>query len=404
MPQSIDAESFISRELHSLLFFEEFTFGRNRFSHPKSSEVELADAVVMLGDVLLIYQIKERSSNNIKNERSERQWFEKKVLGKAVKQIRDTLAHLNTNTEINVPNERGKFFNLAAQNFSQIIKLIIYRPSSNLPKDCRAVRHYDSKSAGFIHVIEAEDYLQIAKTLRVPIDVVRYLEYRESVLQKFPEDHSEMPEAVIAGHFIGGNPDDLPTFDSLEYLWNLVQDEDKWDLSPILRRIHAGETQNGFDDDYYKILIEFAKLPRSAWRAVKERFVQCIEKSKQEKQVKPYRLVYPDTGCGFVFIPISTKVSNDPRWQQQKLVSLRNFVEAHKYDRHLSKCIGVQVSINGEYFDVLWCSIESEWIEDLEYQQKLEQNFPFRAVQEKQIFSYNLGGMPKKPTDGSGGI
>lgn len=48
-------ESFIGKELHSLLFFEEFTFSRNKFQPPSSSELELADAVVLLGDVLLIY-------------------------------------------------------------------------------------------------------------------------------------------------------------------------------------------------------------------------------------------------------------------------------------------------------------------------------------------------------------
>lgn len=60
--QATDLQSFISSELHSLLFFEEFTFSRNKFSPPSTSELEFADAVVMLGDVLLIYQIKERSA------------------------------------------------------------------------------------------------------------------------------------------------------------------------------------------------------------------------------------------------------------------------------------------------------------------------------------------------------
>ena len=73
-----DIQSFISKKLHNLLFLEEFVFSRNKFSPPASSEVEFADAVVMLGDVLLVYQIKERgvlfltSGSKIRN--SNRRW------------------------------------------------------------------------------------------------------------------------------------------------------------------------------------------------------------------------------------------------------------------------------------------------------------------------------------------
>jgi len=77
-----DIQSFISKELHSLLFLEEFVFSRNKFSPPSSSELELADAVVMLGDVLLIYQIKERSPQHMGDAVSERRWFKWRCLAK----------------------------------------------------------------------------------------------------------------------------------------------------------------------------------------------------------------------------------------------------------------------------------------------------------------------------------
>jgi len=173
-----DVESFISKELHSLLFFEEFTFGRNKFKPPSSSELELADAVVLLGDVLLIYQIKERSPSSVGDAETERRWFKDKVLGKAKRQVADTLRYLQTYPEIRVPNERGHAFNLAGSAFADILKIIIYHPSPNLPDDCRRIRHHVSNSAGFIHIVEARDYLEIARTMRVPDEVVRYFKYR----------------------------------------------------------------------------------------------------------------------------------------------------------------------------------------------------------------------------------
>src|SRR5215475_2719118 len=112
--QSANVESFIGKELHSLLFLEEFVFSRSKFSPPSGSELEFADAVVMLGDVLLIFQIKERSSPRTGDGEAESRWFESKVLKEASKQIRDTLSYLQAYSEIRVPNERGRIFNLAA--------------------------------------------------------------------------------------------------------------------------------------------------------------------------------------------------------------------------------------------------------------------------------------------------
>jgi hypothetical protein len=143
-----DVQSFISRELHSLLFLEEFVFSRSQFSPPNSSEIELADAVVLLGDVLIIYQIKERSQSEARNAETERKWFETKVLGRVTKQIRDTLRYLQTFEEIPVPNERGHTFNLAASAYTDIIKIVVYLPSKNLPVDCRQVLSHVSSSAG----------------------------------------------------------------------------------------------------------------------------------------------------------------------------------------------------------------------------------------------------------------
>jgi hypothetical protein len=49
-------EAFISQDLHGLLFLEEFVFAKNRLTLPKQGEIEFADAVVLLGDTLLVYQ------------------------------------------------------------------------------------------------------------------------------------------------------------------------------------------------------------------------------------------------------------------------------------------------------------------------------------------------------------
>src|ERR1039457_4876085 len=89
--------------LNEFYFFREFTFSQTKFRPTPKNELELADNVVWLGDTLLIYQIKEREVVGTTLENEER-WFEKKVLGLATSQIRDTLSYLQTYPEICVEN------------------------------------------------------------------------------------------------------------------------------------------------------------------------------------------------------------------------------------------------------------------------------------------------------------
>lgn len=386
--QAKDVQSFIGRDLHSLLFFEEFTFSRSKFSPPSSSEMEFADAVVMLGDVLLICQIKERALDQAGHAEAERRWFDSKVRGKATKQVRHTLGYIQTYSEIRVPNERGHEFNLAANEFADILKIVIYSPSANLPDDCRRVRHHVSDSAGFIHIVDARDYLEIARTLQVPQEFVRYFKYREMVLTRFAESCADLPEPAIAGHYIGGDPDLPPTIQSAIHLHRLVQDAEEWNLAPLMRRMHDHISVSGINNNYYEILVELAKLPRSAWRMVKQRIRLCIEKVGKDEFTKPYRMTYPDTGCGFVFIPVQSEFVRAKDWPTIRHRALRNFTQLHKYDQRLSKCIGVLIAKDGEYFDIEWCLIAQEWTEDPEIQKALEQNFPFRPVNEAEVHGY----------------
>ena len=348
-----DVESFISKDLHSLLFLEEFVFSRTKFTKTPSEQVEFADAVVLLGDVLLIFQIKERSVNQGADTVAEGRWFKSKVLGKATKQVRDTLTYLETHSEIWIPNERGHLFNLAASSSAYIIKVVIYQASSNLPSEFRSIRSHMSDSAGLIHILSAHDYLQILRTLRVPGEVVRYFKFRESVLTRFADMCRNLPEQALVGHFIFGNPDVPPTIQAASHLHRLIQDGDEWDMAPLLRGLydHLPRSQTSSDSmDYYAILIEHAKLPRSAWRAVKERVKLCYENVQTDKFARPYRITVPETGCGFVFIPIESEHTASPDWETIRERALHQLTAAHKYDQRLSKCVGFLLSKTGEYF------------------------------------------------------
>ncbi len=351
--------------------------------------MELADAVVMMGDVLLIYQIKQRTEYDSGDEDAERRWFRSKVLRKATKQVRDTLRYLEEFDEILVSNERGRVFNLAARKFTEVIKSWFMGRLEPLPSDCGSIRHHVSETAGLVHIVEAKDYLEISRALRVPEEVVRYFRYRETVVTGF-SGCSKLPEAAIAGHFIGGDPKVSPTAESSGHLFRLVQDDEEWDLTPLLRGLRDNLSVPGISDDYYEILIQFSRLPRCMWRKIKERIRLCVETIRKGEFSMPYRVADPRTDCGFVFVPADSNISARPDWPEIRLHLLESFTLAHKYDQRLSKCIGVMIAKHGEYFDIQWCLCSHPWVEDQEFQRRLDENFPFRPVKQGLVHGYKF--------------
>jgi hypothetical protein len=75
-------------------FFSEFTYSRNTFRPTPEQEVELADSLIWLGDLLIAFQLKERAPIAGVTAESEKRWFDRKVLREATRQVRDTIRYL----------------------------------------------------------------------------------------------------------------------------------------------------------------------------------------------------------------------------------------------------------------------------------------------------------------------
>ena len=198
MAERTPIELLIARDLHNLVYLEEFVFPASKFTPAGSSEVELADAVVALDSTLLILQIKERDTARSGDEDAERTSFKKRVLKDATRQVRATLAYLESAGSILIPNSRGREFDLASTQFSSIVKVVVYKAAPNLPPDCRNIRFYRSKTAGFIHVIEYTDYVRLSEFLRVPEEIRLYFSFRERVLTDC-RSCGELHEACLLG-------------------------------------------------------------------------------------------------------------------------------------------------------------------------------------------------------------
>lgn len=383
-------EEFLAR-FNENLFFREFSFSQNKFTPSAKSELELADHIVWLDDLLLTFQLKERSDIGETTAEEEENWFSRKVLGKAKKQVKDTHRYIREYAPIEVTNERGDAWSLQRNSIKTWHDIILYESHPLLPQHCRQTKNVHSSEAGFVHVLHVSDYSQITHTLVTLAEVEDYLSYRKEMLTT-NRGLSALSEKALLGHFLWGHSDTMPEASSEHFVDSLLQERDDFDISPFLRefqeRIVPGEMWSlpaTNRTDYYRIVQELAKLKRTGFKHVKERMRLVLEWSQKGETRMPTRIT-PSTGCGFVFIAVP------PEKRSNLQIGLQNYTEAHKYDQKLSKCVGMALSKDDRYFDIGWCFIEGEWQFDAEMDKHLSDNFPFLPVKQVMtpIYSFEV--------------
>jgi hypothetical protein len=298
------------------------------------------------------------------------------------------LQYLKQCKQIQLQNGRGHTFDLATASLRTIDKVVVYLPHDSLAYACRRLKHHPSRSVGLIHLIQAVDYLGICQTLITPAEVHEYLQFRSELISQWEDKILDVPEPALVGHYLYGDPGLAPDSAHSKYLDFLERDRKDWDMSRIIQgfgdRIFTGNTP----EESHRIISEIAKLNRGELRGFKERFVLSVEKAKDNKLTRPYRIVFPRTGCGFVFVPITEDLL------PYQVQGLRNLTHAHKYDQKLSKCIGISVALESKSsFVIHWSYLEFPWQDDPDLAQHLEKNNPFRDVKTSESPRYTFKGI-----------
>jgi hypothetical protein len=365
-------------DLNELYFYREFTFAKTTFRPSPKEELELADSVVWLDDLLILFQLKEREVAGETTEEAEAKWFEKKVLGLATRQIRDTMRYLDENSSITITNQRGHEFQLDRVSIATEHRVVSYRehpmlPTKNLQQKCHV-----SETAGFIHLIAASDYLQIVQTLRTPSEVSEYLAFREAIVTASSDAVELLPEEALLGQFLSGELEASPDEDYLEYVSTLEKESHEWDMSRVIEVFQDRLTVSDGGLDYYPMVREVAKLNRVGLKHFKERFRLALDKTRDDQFARPYRFVDLRTQCGFVFVPFIKASAH--LWEE----ALKKCTWVHKYDQRLRKCVGVSFTLDEQrYFDINWCYIEYDWVYDADLENALaEKGNPLREVQQ----------------------
>lgn len=371
-------------ELNKHFFFEEFTYSNNKFMPTPKKEVELADNIIWIGKSLIAFQLKERNVGDETTEEKESKWFSKKVLTEASRQIRDTLNYLEENPVITIENHRGHSFGLAFSEIDEIHKIICYMPSKLLPLPERSKKFRISKSAGFIHLFPDYDYQRIVKTLLTPAELCEYLNFRQLILERTTCESPEIAEQSLVGQFLISDFEAEPNNQFYKYSLAIDHKVQEWDVSGLIKKYTDRMTTENHYSEYYKIVGEVAQLKRNELREFKTRFELSMKNCGKDEPTLPYRIAFPRTGCGFVFIPLDNKAVNV---RQQ---GLKNLTLGCKYDLNLNKCIGISFYPDeGGWYFIEWCFIDYQWKYDQDLDELLKDSNPFREVKIANLGRYN---------------
>ncbi|MFP1132925.1 hypothetical protein [Asticcacaulis sp. W401b] len=380
-------EKFIA-DLNGSAFWKEFTFAQNKFKPGPSEELELADSIVWLEAFALIIQLKERTAPTGDPE-AERAWFSNKVLKKAKKQVRDTHHYLSTHSEIAIVNERGERFVIRGKQLQDIQSIIVYSAYDALPDDCWAIQYTESAQAGFIHILDSGAYLDILRILRVPGDIREYFSYRKTVVPQLKATGVRVQEADIIGAYT--HDEVIPTPTSHKHLHNLIQDLDSFELTGLIGNIRNNIETSTNPTDYYRIMIEFGKLPRSVWHALKGLLQYAVETVRAEDFALPVRAYYGKTDCVFMIMPLAPELwGADGEAKVRRGNGLQGFTQLAKYIHKARRGIGIQISRDGSDYLIDWALIDEPWEPEAEIEARLLKFNPFRDLKEKEVKSFHF--------------
>lgn len=157
------------------VFLREFSFSQTKFSPFGVSEVELADHLVRIGNLVFLYQLKERDSTTATPVS---QWLKTKVLKKATQQIRATVHLLGGGHAVTVANDRGHLFDVSSRPGDRAFRMVLFKTGAGrtpLPYP----RFHVSQTIGLIHILDVLDYPGVCQYLITPTEIAEYLTWRE---------------------------------------------------------------------------------------------------------------------------------------------------------------------------------------------------------------------------------
>lgn len=158
-------------------FFKELVFDELCYTPANSTEVELADLIINLDDFIIAIQLKERNTaDQTSDELKEHKWLEKKCrIAKG--QVKETLRLISSGVIPSFQNKRGQEVALRAD--AKIIPLVVFE-NAQITKYPHLLKKHSEYGVD-INCMSFDDYVEMCRSLISPMEIVRYLEYRQRI-------------------------------------------------------------------------------------------------------------------------------------------------------------------------------------------------------------------------------
>lgn len=162
-------------------FYKELVYSELKFNlqQEKGNEVEFADLIINLEDVILAVQLKERNEKEkTQDKAAEEKWLRKKCK-KAKKQIKDTISYIK-NENVSFANARGK--NTKINSEAEIVPLVVFENDS-ISEYEHLLRSHSSEGLS-VNCMSLDDFQCMCKELLSPIEIIEYIKWRHNFYEK----------------------------------------------------------------------------------------------------------------------------------------------------------------------------------------------------------------------------
>lgn len=162
-------------------FYKELVYSELKFDlrQEKGNEVEFADLIINLEDVILAVQLKERNKKEkTQDKAAEEKWLRKKCK-KAKKQIKDTISYIK-NENVSFANARGKKTKINSE--AEIVPLVIFENDS-ISEYEHLLRSHSSEGLS-VNCMSLEDFRCMCRELLSPMEIIEYIKWRHDFYER----------------------------------------------------------------------------------------------------------------------------------------------------------------------------------------------------------------------------
>lgn len=158
-----------------MYFFKELVQDQLHFIEEGSTEKEVADLLLNLGDIVIAIQLKARNeSEKTEDIEKEIRWLNRRCKD-AKKQVKDSIACIRTSKLPAFYNKRDQ--QVSVNPDADIIPLIVFI-NDNIGDNYEHVLKKHSDDGMDINCLSYQDFQTICKELITPIEIVEYLKWR----------------------------------------------------------------------------------------------------------------------------------------------------------------------------------------------------------------------------------